>query len=185
MSARGAARGPVRRMGPRARKLQLTVHVSVSVGWLGAVAAFLALAVAALRSGDADLVRGAYLAMDVTGWWVLVPLRVACLLTGVVQSLGTHWGLVRHYWVLATLVINLVATTVLVLFMGTLGELTDWLRSPGVTDAAVLELRDPSPVLHAVGALLVLLLATGLSVSKPRGQTRYGQRRACAVPTSG
>ena len=185
MSAPAATRGPVRRMGPRARKLQLTVHVSLSVGWLGSVAAFLALAVAALRSSDPDLVRGAYLAMDVTGWWVLLPLSVACLLTGVVQSLGTHWGLVRHYWVLVTLVINVVATAVLVMFMATLGELTDRLRSPGVTDAAVLELRDPSPVLHAVGALLVLLFATGLSVSKPRGQTRYGQRRARAVPASG
>jgi len=151
----------VGRMGPPVRKLWLTVHVSVSVGWLGAVAAFLALAVAALRSGDPDLVRGAYLAMDVTGWWVLVPLSIACLLTGVVQSLGTHWGLLRHYWVLATLVINVAATAVLVMFMGALGQLADRLGAPGATDAAVLELRDPSPVLHAAGALLVLLLATG------------------------
>ena len=108
-------------MGPRRRKLWLTVHVSVSVGWLGAVVAFLAflaLAVAAPPSDDPDLVRGAYLTMDGTGWWVLVPLSVACLLAGVVQSLGTHWGLLRHYWVLATLVINLTATVVLVPFMG-------------------------------------------------------------------
>lgn len=164
-------------MGPRTRKLWLTVHVSVSVGWLGAVGAFLALAVTAVRSDDPDLVRGAYLAMDVTGWWVLVPLSVACLLTGVVQSLGTHWGLLRHYWVLATLVINVTATVVLVLFMGTLGELTDKLRASNPTDAALLELRDPSPVVHAAAALVVLLLATGLSVVKPRGRTRHGQRR--------
>jgi hypothetical protein len=164
-------------MGPRTRKLWLTVHVSVSVGWLGAVAAFLALAVTALRSTDPALVRGAYLAMDVTGWWVLVPLSVACLLSGLVQSLGTHWGLLRHYWVLATLLINVTATVVLVLFIGTLGELTERLRAPGMTDAAVLGLRDPSPVVHAAAALLVLLLATGLSIVKPRGRTRYGQRR--------
>jgi len=179
----GTPSGPSRtpptagRMGPRTRKLWLTVHVSVSVGWLGAVAAFLALAVTALGSNDADLVRGAYLAMDVTGWWVLVPLSVACLLTGVVQSLGTHWGLLQHYWVLATLVINLTATVVLVMFLGTLGELTGKLRATGLNDAAVLELRDPSPVVHAAAALVVLLLATGLSVVKPRGRTRYGQRR--------
>ena len=165
------------RMGPRTRKLCLTVHVSVSVGWLGAVAAFLALAITALSSDEPDLVRGAYLAMDVAGWWVLVPLSVACLLTGLVQSLGTHWGLLRHYWVLATLLINVTATVVLVLFMGTLGELTGRLRAPGLTDAVVLGLRDPSPVVHAAAALAVLLLATGLSIVKPRGRTRYGQRR--------
>ena len=165
------------RMGPRTRKLWLTVHVSVSVGWLGAVAAFLALAVTALRSEDPDLVRGAYLAMDVTGWWVLLPLAVACLLTGVAQSVGTHWGLLRHYWVLATLVINVTATAVLVLFLVSLDELTERLQARDLTDRAVLELRDPSPVAHAVAALLILLLATALSVVKPRGRTRYGQRR--------
>ena len=164
-------------MTPSLRKATLTAHLTTSVGWMGAVAAFLALAVAALRSDDPDLVRGAYLAMDVTGWWVLVPLSVACLLTGVVQSLGTHWGLLQHYWVLATLIINMTATVVLVLFMGTLGQLTDGLRAPGLTDADVLELQDPSPVVHATAALVVLLLATALSVVKPRGRTRYGQRR--------
>jgi hypothetical protein len=35
-------------MTPRLRKFALTAHVTSSVGWLGAVAAFLALAVAGL-----------------------------------------------------------------------------------------------------------------------------------------
>lgn len=161
---------------PRARKLLLTAHVAVSVGWLGAVAAFLGLAMAAVASEDAALVRGAYLAMEVTGWWVLVPLSVGCLVTGVVQSLATEWGLVRHYWVLSTLVINVVATAVLLMFMGALGALADDAGAAGLSDRDVLGLRDPSPVLHAALALLVLLLATWLSVAKPRGMTRYGQR---------
>lgn len=164
-------------MAPRLRKLMLTVHVTASVGWFGAVAAFLALAAAALLSDDASLVRGAYLTMQVTGWWVLVPLSAACLLTGLVQSLGTEWGLVRHYWVLVTLLINVTATVVLLLFMSTLGQLADRAGDRGLSDAGVLDLRDPAPVAHATAALLVLLLATGLSVFKPRGRTRYGQRR--------
>ncbi|MFE3559240.1 hypothetical protein ACFXKW_30930 [Streptomyces sp. NPDC059193] len=82
---------------PRLRKLTLTLHVTASVGWLGAVAAFLALAVAGLTSGASQTVRGAYLAMDVIGWYVIVPFSVASLLTGVVQSFGTVWGLLRHY----------------------------------------------------------------------------------------
>jgi hypothetical protein len=164
-------------MAPRTRKLMLTVHVTVSVGWLGAVAAFLGLAVAALGSDDAAMVRGAYLAMEVTGWWVLVPLSVACLVTGLVQSLNTEWGLFRYYWVVVTLVINVVATAVLLLFMSALGELADQIGAPGLSGAGVLALRDPSPVVHAALALLVLVLATGLSVMKPRGRTRYGQRR--------
>jgi hypothetical protein len=38
-------------------------------------------------------------------------------------------------------------------------------------------LRYPSPVLHAGAALLLLLVATTLSVYKSRGMTRYGWRK--------
>jgi hypothetical protein len=115
--------------------------------------------------------------MELTGWWVLVPFSVGCLLTGVVQSLSSDWGLVRHYWVLSTLVINVVATAVLLMFMGSLGALADDVRRPALSDGDVLGLRDPSPIVHAALAVVVLLLATWLSVAKPRGMTRYGQRR--------
>jgi hypothetical protein len=104
-------------MTPRLRKFALTAHVTSSVGWLGAVAAFLALAVASLTSQDAQMVRAAYLAMELTAWFVIVPLAFASLLTGLVQSLGTKWGLFRHYWVLAKLLLTVLATIVLLLQM--------------------------------------------------------------------
>ena len=66
-------------MPPRLRKFALTAHVSCSVGWLGAVAAFLALAVIGLTSQDAQTVRGAYLVMEEAAWLVLVPLAFASL----------------------------------------------------------------------------------------------------------
>ncbi len=91
---------------PRLRKLTLTLHVTSSVGRLGAVAAFLALAVTGLTSSTPQTVRGAYLAMDVVGWYVIVPFSVASLLSGLVQSLGTVWGLLHHYWVIAKLLIT-------------------------------------------------------------------------------
>src|SRR5215218_1506571 len=101
-------------MRPRVRKFALAAHVASSVGWLGAVAAFLALAVVGLTSQNAETVRGAYLVMEPTAWFVLVPLAFASLVTGLVQSLGTSWGLFRHYWVLFKLLIN-VATTIVLL----------------------------------------------------------------------
>ena len=104
-------------MSPRVRQVALTAHVTASVGWLGAVAAFLALAVAGVASGDEQRVRGAYVAMELTGWYVIVPLSLASLLTGLVQSLGTTWGLVRHYWVLVKLLITVAATFLLLLHM--------------------------------------------------------------------
>ena len=163
-------------MTPRLRKLALTVHVVSSVGWLGAVAAFLALSVAGLTSQDPQTVRGAYLVMELTGWVVLVPLSLASLLTGLVCSLGSAWGLFRHYWVLFKLVINLVATIVLLLYMQTLAYLGDIAAATALSGTGLRGLRDPSPVLHAAAALLLLLVATTLAIYKPRGMTRYGQR---------
>jgi hypothetical protein len=164
-------------MRPRLRKLALTAHVTASVGWLGAVVGVLALAVAGLASEDVETVRAAYLAMDLTGSFVLVPLALASLLTGLVQSLGTHWGLFRHYWVLAKLLINLVATVVLVMYTQTLATLAEIAAETGSSSPDLGALRTPSVVLHACAALLLLVTATGLAVYKPRGMTRYGWRR--------
>jgi hypothetical protein len=156
------------------RKLALTVHVVSSVGWLGAVAASLALATAGLAGEDAQVVRAAYLAMNSIGEGVLVPLALTSLLSGVVQALGTKWGLFRHYWVLMKFLINVFASAVLVLYMQTLGYLAGLAADPSV-DLSVL--RNPSPMLHAGAAMLLLVVATTLSVYKPRGMTRYGWRK--------
>src|SRR3954466_2642437 len=129
------------------RKFALTAHVTSSIGWLGAVATFLALAIAGLASSNAALVRASYLAMELTGWCVIVPLSLATLLTGLVQSLGTSWGLFRHYWVVAKLVINLFANVVLLMYLPGLGAWSQALRT--ASGAQILAHRDLSPVLHS------------------------------------
>ena len=106
-------------MTPGLRKFALTAHVTSSVGWIGAVVAYLALAVAALTSQDAQTVRAAWIAMELTGWFVIVPLALASLLTGLVNALGTTWGLFRHYWVLLKLLLTIFATIVLLVHMQT------------------------------------------------------------------
>lgn len=163
-------------MRARTRKFALTVHVACSVGWLGAVATSLAIAVAGLTSQNVQTVRAAYLMLELIGWAVLLPLSVASSLTGLVQSLGTTWGLVRHYWVLAKLLMNVLATTVLLPYMRTLAYFGD-LAANRTTAADLRSLQDLSPVLHAAAAMLLLLTATVLAVYKPRGMTRYGRRK--------
>lgn len=160
-------------MSPQVRKLALTAHVALSVGWLGAVVSFLALALTGIISEDVRLVQSIYMVMEVIGTVVLVPLSVASLLSGLIQALGTPWGLFRHYWVVAKIVITLFATIVLLMYRDTLSNLGDRASLGG---AAPHELQTASPVLHAVAALILLLVATTLSIYKPRGLTRYGQR---------
>lgn len=166
-------------MGRRARRAGLTLHVASSVGWLGAVAVAVVLAIVVLTSSDIDRVRAAWLVMPLIGWWVLVPLSLAALATGLAQSLGTPWGLARHYWVLAKLVLNVIATVVLLLFMPTLDTAADAASRATREELAGGLVGDPSPLVHGVAALLLLLLALALSIFKPVGVTPFGARRRC------
>lgn len=163
-------------MTPAIRKFALTAHITSSVGWLGAVAGFLALAVHGLNSYDAQLVRGLYLAMGVTGWYVIVPLSLASLLTGLVMSLATKWGLFRHYWVTVKFLLTIISILILFGFTQTLSYIGVLAAD---TTMPIGELRNlsQSPVLHSSGGLLVLLVNTTLSVYKPWGRTRYGLRK--------
>jgi hypothetical protein len=122
------------------------------------------------------MVRAAYLAMEVTGWFVIVPLSLASLLTGLVQALGTTWGLFRHYWVLLKFLINILATFLLLLHMRPTTYLA---RAATETSFSTADLRGLriQLVVDAGAALLALLVATTLSVYKPRGITPYGRRK--------
>jgi hypothetical protein len=163
-------------MRPRLRKLALTAHVSAAVGWLGAVASSLALAVTGVASEDPQTARSTYLTLELLGRYVLVPFSFASLISGVVSALGTAWGLFRHYWVLAKLIINVFAIVVLLMYMQSLGDLARLAAKTGPGgDAAVL--TSACPVLHAGAAVLLLVVATVLGIYKPRGVTPYGWRR--------
>ena len=160
-------------MTPGLRKFVLTAHVASSVGWLGAVVAYLALAVAALTNQDAQTVRAAWIAMGLTGRFVIVPLSLASLLIGLIQSLSTPWGLFRHYWVLVKFLLTVFATVILLLHMPTVS----YFASVAVeTDNANLD-GLWGELLHAGGGLLMLLVNTTLSVYQPRSMTRYGRRK--------
>ncbi len=163
-------------MTPSLRKITLTAHVTSSIGWFGAVAAFLALAVAGLSSADSQLMRAAYLGMGLTAWFAIVPLALASLLSGVVSSLGSKWGLARHYWILVKLVITILITILLLVHMQPVDILASAAARTTVLSADLGGLRIQM-VAYAVAALLALLVLTALSVYKPQGMTRYGWRK--------
>ena len=112
-------------MTPRLRKFALSAHLTFSVGWIGAVLAYLALGVGAVTSQDVQTVRAAWTAMELVGWYVIVPIALASLLTGLVMALGTKWGLFRHYWVLISFALTVFATVVLLLHMPTVSSMAD------------------------------------------------------------
>jgi hypothetical protein len=154
------------------RKVLLTLHVMSSVGWAGAVAVFVVLDIAVLTSADPQLGRVLWLALQAAVWSLLVPLAFASLLTGIVLALGTVWGLFRHYWVIFKLVFTLIATVVLMLYTQTISTVAGMRAGPAMSG-----MDFPSALLHTGGGLVVLLLTTVLAIYKPRGMTRYGQRK--------
>jgi hypothetical protein len=161
-------------MSPGLRKLALTVHLTCSVGWIGAVVAYLALGVAAVTSPDARTVRAAWMAMELTGWYAIVPLALGSLLTGLIMALGTKWGLFRHYWVVISLALTVLAVAVLLLHMPDVSSLADFAQK---ADAADLAGGLGGDLFHPGVGLLVLLVIQVLNVYKPRGLTPYGSRR--------
>jgi hypothetical protein len=163
-------------MAPRLRKLMLTAHITASVGWLGAVAAFLVLAIAGLMSQDGQQVRAAYLSMDLLASLLIVPLCLATLISGVVQSLGTSWGLFRHYWVLAKLFITVVSTILLLVHLRPIHDLAEAAGALALGSADFRQMR-VQMAFDAGAAAIALLVTTALSVYKPRGVTPYGWRK--------
>jgi hypothetical protein len=163
-------------MTPEIRKLVLTSHVVSTVGRMGAIGVFLALAIAGLTSHDTRMVDSAYVAMKLIGWKVIVPLGIASLLTGLVQSLGTTWGFFRHYWVLLKFVLTVIATVLLLLHMTLADRLADTADQAAFPGSRLHGLR--LQIMADAGAAVALLVVnTVLSVYKPRGMTTYGRRK--------
>ena len=161
-------------LGAKARKSLLTLHVLVSVGWFGAVAAFLAVATAGLLSVDTDSMIGMYAVLDVLIWVLIVPMAGLSLISGIAQAIGTPWGLLRHYWVIAKLLLTAGATVVLLLHTGAVSAAAEAARD-GAAHFGGLRTQ---LVVDSAAALVVLALATVLSVVKPRGMTPWARRAA-------
>lgn len=154
------------------RRVALIVHVTLSVGWIGTVLAYLALGMAAVMSDTVSTVRASWIAMEIVGWYVIVPLAIGSFVTGLLMALGTSWGLFRHYWVIVSLCLTALATSVLLLHMPDVSTMAaEAQRVDGEALAAL-----GGDLFHPAVGLVVLLVVQVLNVYKPRGMTRYGQR---------
>ncbi len=167
-------------MTPQLRKFSLLAHITFSVGWFCAVVPYIALVIAGLTSHYVQLVRSVYLSMELIGWYVIVPCSFAAMLSGLVQSLGTQWGLFRHWWVLTKFLLTIVAIPILLRHMQDVSRVVARMEQ-----GTMLSTSDFRPdLIHAVGGLLVLFAAMTLSMFKPWGTTSYGRRASQAYTRS-
>lgn len=149
----------------RARRSLLVAHVSVSVSWLGLTVGLLTLGITAFTTGDPVTAQAATRAMKIFGDWLVVPVALAALLSGLILSLRTPWGLARHRWVWVKFWLTLVTTGLSVFSL-----------RPGINEAAERGAVDISLVVAPSVATATYLFITAISVLKPWGPTRRGKR---------
>lgn len=154
-----------------ARRATLIVHVAASAGWLGLTLGLLALGITATTTGSAVTVEASVRAMKLFADWLLLPVAFLTLLSGLLLSLGTPWGLARHRWVCTKFWLTLATTTA-----------TAFALRPGVNSAVAAvtaggPLPDTGDVLFGpVVSLSAYVFMTVISVLKPWGPTRRGRR---------
>ncbi|MEV7865350.1 DUF2269 domain-containing protein [Streptomyces sp. NPDC088124] len=147
------------------RRALLTLHVIVSVSWLGLALGLLALGIAAYTTEDPVITQAAYRAMQIVADWLIVPLALLAFVSGVLLSLGTPWGLARHHWVRIKFWLTLVTLSATVFAL-----------RPNIHQAAADGQPDLSLVAAPVVSSTAYLFMTAISVLKPWGLTRRGRR---------
>lgn len=157
-----------------ARRSVLVLHVAVSVSWLGLTLGLLALGITGYASDSPDMAAAAYRAMKIFGDWLVLPVALLSLVSGLVLSLGTPWGLARYRWVVIKFWLTLL-TLLLSVFA---------LR-PGINHLAAEAVAcTPAPgfplVVAPAVATATYFFLTALSVLKPWGPTKRGRRLRAA-----
>lgn len=164
------------------RKFFFTTHIIFSVGWFGALASFLVLNIAGVKSIDPQVIRGSYVGMYLIGWFIILPACLGSLLTGLIQTFATHWGLFKHWWIIVKFILTVGSTALLLLHMQQIsaGAL---MAFEAETLGGGLQELGMSLLNKAVAAFVVLLFITIISVYKPWGQTPYGLRKQKGLNT--
>jgi len=158
-------------MKPQITKAFLTSHITVSVGWFGAAAVFLVLAITSILSKNVQAVNSAYMAMEISAWFIILPFCIASLVTGIIQALITRWGLLNHYWIIVKLILTLGSTILLILHLKPIAQLAHLANDANVAIAKPgLQMQ---MVADSGAALLVLLTMITISIYKPWGKTNY------------
>lgn len=173
-------------MKPGLLKAFLISHITVSVGWLGAVAVFLSLAITSILSKNVQAVNAACMAMEISAWFIILPFCIASLVTGIIQALITKWGLLNHYWIIVKLILTLGSTILLILHLKPIGQLAGIVSDPPVINGySGLQIQ---MVADSGAALLVLLTMITISIYKPWGKTNnaiQGKSRAIVATNVG
>jgi hypothetical protein len=174
---RAATRSGIWRLNASARKLLLVSHIVFGVGWMGVDIALITLLVNARTSQSAVDVISGYSAVARIVPAAVPPLCVGVLVTGALLGWGTAWGIFRHWWVFAKLILS-VAMTILV-FVSLLPAIQSMPDIGNVQSADAVRERlgalGIQMMFPPVVSFALLGVATFLSIFKPNGLTPWAR----------
>lgn len=177
MSKTAAGNNPWRMTSP-VRKSVMVLHTVAGIGWMGVDIALLALLITARTTDDPALVVSGFNAIGIVVPVAVPPLSLLILLTGILQGLGTPWGLVRYWWVLVKLVLSLVMTVLVFLsLLPGIREMTVLADTTMSADALRASLGSLPNTLMFPPIVSFLMLGTAaiLSIFKPWGRTPWSR----------
>lgn len=175
---------PSRRRLPRtARRLVLLAHLVAALGWLGVDVVVGFLAVTGFTSNDPGRVAASYLALDTFAVPLLLVFGLSTLASGLLLSIGSGLGVIRHWWVAIKLAINVVLSGLVLLLLQP--RLTEAASQAGQIDSTLSDRLGGIPIDMLFPAFVsgaALLAASLLGTFKPWGPTPYGRRRTTTMP---
>jgi hypothetical protein len=114
--------------------------------------------------------------MELMGWYAIVPFCIAALITGLVQSYISPWGLFRYYWVTVKFVLTILSTIMLFVHMKPISYVASVAMETTLNQLDLRKLRIQL-LADAGAAMLVLLIIIALSVYKPWGKLKSGKNK--------
>lgn len=160
------------------RKSVMVLHAVAGIGWMGVDIALLALLITARTTTNPALVVSGFNAIGIIVPVAVPPLSLLILLTGILQGLGTPWGLVRYWWVLVKLILSLMMTVLV--FVSLLPGIREMIVLADTTvsaDALRASLGSLPNTLMFPPIVSFLMLGTAaiLSIFKPWGRTPWSR----------
>ncbi|WP_405861230.1 DUF2269 domain-containing protein [Streptomyces sp. NBC_00090] len=155
-----------------ARRATLVVHVVSAASWLGLALGLLALGITAATTESAPVLEASVRSMKTMVDWLVFPVALLTLLTGLLMALASNWGLARHRWIYTKFWLTLA------MIAGTFFGFRDAIVNTYTDVTAGHPLADAGDVLLGpMVSLASYVFMMTISILKPWGLTKHGRKQ--------
>jgi uncharacterized membrane protein len=168
---RGAVRHSRWRLAGRLRKTILMFHIVAGGSWFGLDVAMAVLVFTAIGTDSAAVRAHTLQSLQLITVWPMFSAAMLSLITGIQLGLGSKYGLVRYWWVVIKLVLNLILAALVVTALR--GEVASAANlGAQLAGGADVEWNFTNMIYPPIVSPTALTIAFLLAVFKPWGRIR-------------